>query len=369
MFSLLVYLWLLLPRVAEGDGSVITEEGRGVGPVGVPAASVAVQNADMECAGGYAAQTGVDGMVPTGWTAAILNGQPRLNSTRIEFAGGCDRDAFIERISGVDSLVFLSQDIEWSSAPGKPFDAAIYQQVTVTPGVAYSLSAWMVSLCGGSNTPSDCPTGYYIAKMLGMDSTGGTDPLAPTVTWVEDERNFVESRWANLTLVTTAVSDTMTIFARIRSPFQWHGAHAFVDAITLVQAPVAEFVGLPSATVRPITGLRAVIGWAGAEGPDIPAIPAGTYELLFDLQYRHTATGTWTDWLVGRQAGSAGFTIDACTRQPVYDFRVRARAEQPPQSHGAFPDHHFVGAWSEAITIGFNVGILCPPRAYLPLAR
>jgi hypothetical protein len=55
--------------------------------------------------------------------------------------------------------------------------------------------------------PNDCPAGYYIAKMRGLDPTGGTDPQAASVIWVEDRRNFTESRWANLRLGATAQSD------------------------------------------------------------------------------------------------------------------------------------------------------------------
>ena len=141
--------------------------------------------------------------------------------------------------------MFRAQDLETPPEPGKPFDAAVHQQVAVTPGTAYSLSGWMVSLCGGSATPSSCPADYYMEKLLGIDPTGGTDPLGPNVIWVGDRRNFTESRWLNLRLAATAQTDRLTVFGRIRSPFQWHGNHAFVDTFSLVRAPTAYFVGLP----------------------------------------------------------------------------------------------------------------------------
>jgi hypothetical protein len=143
-------------------------------------------NPGFECTQGYVPQAGINGLVPTGWTAALIFGHPKLNSTRIEFSDthSCDGSGFIERLEGIDSLVFLSEDIETPPDPGKPFDAVVYQQVAVTPGAGYSLSGWMVSFCGGSATPSSCPAGYYIAKMLGIDPTGGTNPTAPSVIWV-----------------------------------------------------------------------------------------------------------------------------------------------------------------------------------------
>ena len=129
----------------------------------------------------------------------------------------------VEKLEGDDALVMAAQDLETPPVPGKPFDALVYQQVAVTPGTSYSLSAWMVSFCGGTSNPSDCPSGYYIAKMFGVDPSGGTDPNAASVIWTEDRQNFNRARWVNLDLVATAQSSTMTVFARIRSPFQHHG--------------------------------------------------------------------------------------------------------------------------------------------------
>jgi hypothetical protein len=319
-----------------------------------------VVNGVFECSVGYRHQSGVNGLVPDGWTAAVLAGAPELNSTRIYFAGGCGEDGWIERIEGQDSLVFLSEDIETPPAPGKPFDAAVYQQVAVTPGISYSLSGWTLSLCGGSARPTDCPPDYYMSKMLGIDPTGGTDPLAPTVTWVEDRRNFPESGWVNLRMGTTAQSPYMTLFARIRSPLRWHGNHAFVDAFSLVRAPTANFVALP-ATVQ---GNHMTVRWAGVQSPDISAIPGGTYELLFEIQYRLAGDTAWADWQTGRPAGEAVFT--ASCQADKYEFRLRARSEQPAGSGGAWPNQRYPGDWSAPASVEF-MKEPCPPRAYMPL--
>ena len=128
---------------------------------------------------------GADVPARPNWTASASGG-----------VGGCDGTSGLEHLEGEDSLLFLAQDLETPPEPGKPFDAAVYQQVAVTPGTAYSLSGWMVSLCGGSATPSSCPADYYMEKLLGIDPTGGTDPLGPNVIWVGDRRNFTETRWA-----------------------------------------------------------------------------------------------------------------------------------------------------------------------------
>ncbi len=114
----------------------------------------ALINPGFECDDGYHPQAGIRGLIPNGWTAQLLAGDPDLVSARMRFYYVCDHnpDDFVDRLEGWDDFIFAAQDIETPPEPGKPFDALIYQQVAVTPGVAYSLSGWMVSLCGGSAT-------------------------------------------------------------------------------------------------------------------------------------------------------------------------------------------------------------------------
>ena len=322
-----------------------------------------IANPSFECATGYSAQSGITGRVPNGWTATLVYGHPELNSARIKFTGQCGNDGFVERLEGLDSLVFLSEDIETPPEPGKPFDATIYQRIAVTPGTAYSLSGWLVSLCGGSAIPNDCPAGYYIAKMLGIDPTGGADPTAASVTWIEDRRNFTESRWANLYLAATAQSDHVTLFVRVRSPYRWHGAHAFADAISLVRAPLAWFVDLPAS----VPGSAVTVRWDGSQSPDIAAIPGGTYEMQYDVQIRKAGQAGWIDWQTGRPAGQATYVVDPCLGPQTIQYRVRARSEQPPGSGGAFPNHRFPGDWTAPASVTFLGGAACQPAAFLPL--
>lgn len=307
-----------------------------------------VTNAGFECSGGTYAVAALQGgqmQIHNGWTVAILDGTPWLNSASLEFNRGCG--GHVEKIEGGDSLAIFAHDIEWTSQPGKPFDAAVYQQVQVTPGRAYSLSAWMVSLCGGSTTPNDCPRDYYMAKMLGIDPTGGVDPSADTVIWVEDRRNFIEDGkrvgWTNLRLAAVAEAETITLFGRIRSPFQWHGNHAFIDAFSLMEAPTAAL------SASEDDGCTAQIAWEGSQSPAIGQIPGGTYRLEFDLEYRAGNAGPWQSWLVDQPAGEATFT---CPQPGAAHFlRVRARAEQPSGGGGAWPNHRYPGLWSDPLPL------------------
>lgn len=323
-------------------------------PTVIPSVAPILLNPGFECTTGYYTQTnniGEEIFIPNHWLVAISNGAPKIYSSRILFGISCDGSARVERIEGIDSLVVRAQDMETPPAPGKPFDVAFYQPVSVTVGGAYSLSGWLLSLCGGSATPSDCPADYYIAKMLGIDPTGGTDPNAESVIWTENRRNFFEDGkrvgWQQISVSAIAEASTITIFARIKSPFRWHGNHAFIDSLSLVRAPV---VSLNAPAI--ITGTIVALQWNGMQSADIEAIPGGTYQLLIDVQYRHQTANDWVDILTG-YVGSGSTTIDVACTETNYEFRIRARAEQPslPAPAGAWPNHRYLGIWDKPILV------------------
>ena len=314
-------------------------------------------NPGFECkVGTYQIESSTGGLmrVAVGWTPVFISGAPWLYSTRMHYAGDdCDGSAHVERIDGEDSQTVRAQDIETPPEPGKPFDVALYQQTAATIGTDYSLSAWMLSLCGGSAMPNDCPDGFYMAKMLGIDPTGGTDPLADTVIWAENRRNFTENGervgWQNLQVSAKAQSQIITVFGRINSPFRWHGAHAFIDGFLLLESPSAQFGSLPSE----VNDNQIEIHWTGDISQGIRDIPAGRYAATYDIEYRVGETGEWLPWQFRQPAGSAFFLADSLD-MPHF-FRVRAFSEQPEGGpEGAFPNHRFLGVWSEPVSVLFK---------------
>ena len=317
-----------------------------------------LQNGRFECGeAGYYEGTDAQGnliLLPNHWTLFASSPVPVIASARIYFEravdstnGGCDTSkAHVERLDGRDSVLVRALDLETPPEPGKPFDVSLVQEVATVTGVAYSLSGWMLSLCGGSAVPNDCPDGYYMSKMLGADPTGGTDPTADTVVWTENRRNFVDENderlgWTNLRVGVTAQAMTMTVFARVDSPFRWHGNHAFIDAMTMVQAPTATITA--SSTVS--NPHQVLVGWDGALGPDIPLIEGGAYVLLYEIEYWHATFDAWrkleTDFL-----GAGSRTVPIGCPDTPYRFRARVRAEQLTGS-GVFPTQRYIGAPSE----------------------
>ncbi len=347
----------------------------------IPAAAVTLTNGEFECPN-YTDGTDERGAplrIPAGWTLINRAGEtPVVYSTREWYAGSCESDAWVERLEGRDAVVLRAQDLETPPAPGKPFDATLYQQVQVEAGGAYSVSGWFVTLCGGSfSDPNDCPDGNYMAKLLGMDPSGGVDPQSTNIEWIENRANFVEPDgrtrigWQNLRLATVAEATTLTVFARINSPFQWHGNHGYVDAVKIVRAPAAMFGPLPAETNLP----QLQIAWNGAQSPDVAAIPNGTYRLYIDIQTR-PESGEWRDLLTGGEE-SGELVFDPRCVNTRYEFRIRARAEQPPAEEagdGAWPNHRFPGVWSEPVPVYFAAPGLqarpaevMEPRLFLPI--
>lgn len=370
--SIAIALGLLMATlVGLGDG--VAEADAPAGDTIPPVAPVLL-NGDVECTSGYYTTTNAVGRVihiPNHWQLVINEGAPKTHSARLNFTGGCGDGGHVERISGLDSILVEAQNLETPPEPGKPFDVSFHQQVTASEGGAYSFSGWLLSLCGGSAVPSDCPDGYYMAKMLGIDPTGGVDPLADTVQWVENRRNFWENGqrvgWANLYLSAVAEAPVITVFARVASPFQWHGNHGFIDALSLVRSPAAS-LAIPTR----VDGAALIVIWDAVQSPDVAAIPGGNYKLLVDIQVRHAGAEMWADWVSGYE-GSGSQVFTATCSAATYEFRVRARAEQPAGEDGAWPNQRYHGVWSDPVAVSFNpVRDPAPPppgdhRAYLPL--
>jgi len=318
--------------------------------------------------------------IPNGWEITAVGKMPVVDSARVYFAGSCDGSAHVERIAGEDSVLIQALDIEWSADPGKPFDVTLVQQIPAIRGTAYSLSGWMLTLCGGSfSDPNDCPEGYYMAKLLGIDPTGGTDPNAPSVEWVENRRNFVEADgrtrvgWQNLRTASAAQALTLTIFVRINSPFRWHGNHGFIDALSILRAPTATLTAVSQlASPAPPT---ITIAWQGSLGPDIPQIPNSTHRLLFDLESWNSESNVWQP-MASDIEGDGSLDFAARCYGVTYRFRVKPRAEQPEGSDGAAPNQRYPGLWVESAPVvippnlpGPSVPFTATDQIFLPVIR
>ncbi|MFN8443434.1 MAG: hypothetical protein U0175_21840 [Caldilineaceae bacterium] len=298
------------------------------------------------------------------WTIHKLLGDPEIAYARERFLGSCEASGIFEHLESIDSLVILAQDIETPPDPGKPFDIAFSQSFSTTPGVDYSVSGWMLSLCGGSAIPNDCPEGLYMAKLIGLDPTGGSDPLSPQIVWTENRQNFTESRWVNLRTAVRAQAENMTVFARLNSPFLHHGNHGYLDAISVVRSPIAYFSGLPAT----VAGTTLTLTWESEQSPDISGIQGGAYQLLVDIEARQLPSGEWKT-VISDSVGSNSLPYSVKCADSSYQFRIRPRSEQSPDvGPGVFPNQRYPGVWSEPVTVDFTGITMTTPKRVSPAA-
>ncbi len=130
----------------------------------------------------------------------------------------------------------------------KIHDAGFYQQVSVTPGSRWRLSAWVHGWTSCYDDPhvSYCNVWdpYQAWQVVGIDPTGGTNPYAPTVAWSAPVHVYDVYTQTNPVEV-TAQSDTVTVF--IRSWVKWAIKHndMYWDEVSLEQISAPHQVHLP----------------------------------------------------------------------------------------------------------------------------
>jgi hypothetical protein len=155
-------------------------------------------------------------LIPAAWWYYILAGDPDYRQSD-------------DTYWGAPSL--------WMLTDGAPFTAGIYQQVAVTPGVVYLTDIGWAA-----------PSQEDFERKLGLDPTGGTDPLAPTVIWSRSE--WTKTRWPDLTVSARATGPTMTVFVWVHHPTAYGQDWVFLDAVGLWPDP-----SQPAATVTPVPSL------------------------------------------------------------------------------------------------------------------
>ena len=175
-----------------------------------------------------------DSRVPNDWAPFLEPG-----SGMPQFKDGCDNpDGWCEGVDGgLHSLKI------WSD--GSAFRAGVYQQIqNVTPGATYEARCWMIVF---TKSHSGEPVDHAMTQAIGIDPTGGADPMSPAIVWAEKGDKFVHVR-------ARAQSSTITLFLRVRVGAP-RGMDQFIaDAASLWQdtsVPVETPTPTPTKTPTP----------------------------------------------------------------------------------------------------------------------
>lgn len=252
----------------------------------------------------YGEFEGVPCQLAAGWQRYWLDGaEPYWMDARVFAAShlGC---GWVERIEGETSqLIFATQ----------PYTAGIRQSVAVTPGLGYGFHAAMLTIFETSAQP---PQHNTMVKRVGIDPTGGTDPLSPAVVWAETDGQDQGPWRIDLRTAVFAEAPTMTVFIDVASPYAAAPGLlniSFLDSAILARTPSI------SATSPAVSDLPTFdVSWDNA----VPA-PGGVALKWRDVQWLDEAEGLWHDWLTETYAVEAPFG-----GQWGHTYRFRARVWQ-----------------------------------------
>lgn len=168
-------------------------------PTPTPAPNLLI-NGSLE--GPYYAQGGPTRTVPQGWNLWVGAGAP-------------------EALPYNQNVEVLDGDLSWTiKQGGVAFVAAGYQQVTgLTPGETVRATAYgWVFTCGNTQTQCVTEAPPYrrsnstagASLKVGIDPTGGDDPLADHVRWSAAVAPY--DQWIEMTVTATAQDDAVTVF-------------------------------------------------------------------------------------------------------------------------------------------------------------
>jgi hypothetical protein len=127
-----------------------------------------------------------------------------------------------------------------------PYTAGIYQQVEVTPGVAYVAAIGWAAYASYDNEGRR-NSGSFIGRKVGIDPFGGTDPTSPSIAWSPEVWDELGGVFPQLRISAVAQAPTITVFVRAHNPQSHGNDKVWFDAVPLTVDP-----NQPTATPTPI---------------------------------------------------------------------------------------------------------------------
>lgn len=259
------------------------------------------------------------------WDAFVLSGNSVEFRQGTQFAG-----VNVERIDGRDSQIIKSDE---------PFDAGVYQIVAgLQPDQWYSALAYILTVYQTSAVEDPRDFDGMMVKQIGVDPTGGRNPLSPSVIWGEPvDKNMDRNTWGHrLTFQATGYSATFYIRVQALQGVS-HAAYdnlAFIDGAQLRLAPVSQAIVPDTAPAGPFE-----VKWQSV----VPnAWTTEARVISHDVEYQD-GLGPWQRWLTQTTSGGQEFNLVVPGHE--YSFRVRAWA----QYVGPFAEMH--GPWAESAAV------------------
>ena len=131
-------------------------------------------------------------------------------------------------------------------------EMGLYQQVRVSPGQTLRFSIWtqVWSSTYSNGKISELPGNIRIS--IGIDPTGGTDPLSRVIHWTSEIEAY--DRWHFQLVEEVAQNNVITVFTRSRAEFAVKHNEVYWDEAGLLDADLAltlKLTPIPTATPKP----------------------------------------------------------------------------------------------------------------------
>lgn len=217
-------------------------------------------------------------------------------------------------------------------------NGGIFQRVSVPAGSLATFSAWAQAWSSEDPDPGSAvkPGNYKVS--VGIDPTGGTDGLAPTVVWSEEVVQY--NTWLHLQVQAKAQADAVTVFLRGRPEYRTRFNDSYWDdaCLTIVR-PTPRATNTPRPTNTPtITPIPPT--------PTATPTPLPVSIALFAFEDVNQS-GTH-DAGEGMVAGAA-FTVKSAAGAAVAEYATDGKTE--PKTFGGLPAGDYIvtaqlsGAW------------------------
>lgn len=177
----------------------------------------------------YYGQASATQTAPQGWSLWVGAGSP-------------------EAFPHTDRVQVLDGEVSWNLHQGYvAFTTAGYQRVTgVQPGEALEASAYgWAYTCNDTSNSCIIPDPPYrrsdpsagVSMKVGIDPTGGTDPMAGSVVWSGGAAPY--DQWARISVAATAEGDAVTVFLYASQQNGLALNHVYWDQAALVRTSAA----------------------------------------------------------------------------------------------------------------------------------
>jgi|GEM_PF-7048702 len=158
-----------------------------------------------------------------------------------------------------------------------------YQQIPATPGETYTVSVWIYTYV----LPYPPEDAWSLLSYVGIDPTGGTDPLSSEIVWSNGETS--QEAWKRIEVSAVARSSTITIFLRHVQKWKLEWNISCFDKVEITVGGVEQDTTPPAAvnnlqaTPGPNVG-EVTLTWTSPGDDGMEGNLTGSYRIQYNTE-------------------------------------------------------------------------------------